>query len=229
MAEHSAAAAEEAQPKPKRSLVKLALLVLNVLLFLAGAGSLAWSKFGAKPPVAAAEQSAEPQGGHKEHSDAAPDKGHAEAPAKKSEGHGGAAKGGHGGAAKGGHGGEAAKGGHGAAKGGHGGEAAKGGGTDTMLVPLAPFIVNLSGDNGQRYLRLVAQVEARSEMAKDELEAHLPEIRNRLIFLLTSKTFADIGSVQGKYDLQADITKNINETLDGPFIKKTYFTEFIVQ
>jgi flagellar protein FliL len=50
-----------------------------------------------------------------------------------------------------------------------------------------------------------------------------------LIFLLSSKTFADIDSTQGKYDLQAEITKTINETLDGPFIKKTYFTEFIVQ
>ena len=96
-------------------------------------------------------------------------------------------------------------------------------------MPLAPFIVNLSGDQGQRYLRLVVQVEVRGELSKDELDKHLPEVRNRLIFLLSSKTFADIGSTQGKYDLQADITKNVNETLDGPFIKKTYFTEFIVQ
>ena len=97
------------------------------------------------------------------------------------------------------------------------------------FVPLAPFIVNLSGDQGQRYLRLVAQVEVRGELAKDELEKHRTEVRNRLIFLLSSKTFADIGNTQGKYDLQAEITKNINEALDGPFIKKTYFIEFIVQ
>jgi hypothetical protein len=33
-------------------------------------------------------------------------------------------------------------------------------------------------------------------LSKDELDKHLPEVRNRLIFLLSSKTFADIGSTQ---------------------------------
>ncbi|MGE3540104.1 MAG: flagellar basal body-associated FliL family protein [Candidatus Tectimicrobiota bacterium] len=228
MAEHGAAEATDAQPKPKRSLMKMALLGLNVVLFLVGIGSLAWSKLAPKPPASEmAQTEGHQEDEHKDESAGSGAKGHGEASAKKQDGHGGGAKS----EAKGGHGGSAkseAKGGHGgSAKGGHGG-GAKGGG-DGTLIPLAPFIVNLSGDNGQRYLRLVAQVEARGDMAKEELESRLPEVRNRLIFLLTSKTFNDIGSVQGKYDLQADITKNINETLDGPFIKKTYFTEFIVQ
>ena len=216
MAEHGASEGAEAQTKSRRSFVKLILLGFNILLFLAGVGSLAWSKLAPKPPATEAAQTQEQPGEPREESGAGAAKGHGDAPAKKPEGHGG------GSAAKGGHG-------SGAAKGGHGAEAVKGGRGDSTLIILAPFIVNLSGDNGQRYLRLVAQVEARGEIAKSELEAHLPEVRNRLIFLLTSKTFADIGSVQGKYDLQADITRNINETLDGPFIKKTYFTEFIVQ
>jgi flagellar FliL protein len=209
MAENAASEVEEQPQRKKRSLLKLLLLALNVLLFLAGVGSLAWTKFGPKPVASAVAQEQdqhEDQKGTAAHEPAA--KGH-EAPAKAPA------------AAK-------ASGGHGSSAGtksasGHGGS-----GSPT-LVPLAPFIVNLSGDQGQRYLRLVAQVEVRGELSKDELEKHLPEVRNRLIFLLSSKTFADIGSTQGKYDLQADITKNINETLDGPFIKKTYFTEFIVQ
>src|SRR5262249_24858075 len=198
------------QPRhAKRSLLKLLLLALNVVLFLAGVGSLAWTKFGPKPAASTVAQEQghpEVQKGPAAHEPAAKDH---EPPAKAPA------------AAK-------ASGGHGSSAGtksasGHGGS-----GSPT-LVPLAPFIVNLSGDQGQRYLRLVAQVEVRGELSKDELEKHLPEVRNRLIFLLSSKTFADIGSTQGKYDLQAEITKNINEALNGPFIKKTYFTEFIVQ
>jgi flagellar protein FliL len=217
MAEHADPEVEEQPPQKKRSLLKLLLLGLNVLLFLAGVGSLAWTKFGPKPEasiVALGQDHHEGQKGSAAHAPAAKDH---EPPAKASGGHGssGKASGGHGssGTAK-------ASGGHG---GGHGGSGAP------TLVSLAPFIVNLSGDQGQRYLRLVAQVEVRGDLSKDELEKHLPEVRNRLLFLLSSKTFADIGNTQGKYDLQADITKNINETLDGPFIKKTYFTEFIVQ
>jgi flagellar FliL protein len=212
MAEHATTEVEEQSPKTKRSLLKLLILALNVLLFLAGAGSLAWTKFGPKP-VASTVASQEQDTHESQKGSAAPEpaaKGH-EAPAKASGGHGsGAAT-----KASSGHGSATAK--------GHGGSSA------SALVPLALFIVNLSGDQGQRYLRLVTQVEVHGDLAKDELEKHLPEVRNRLIFLLSSKTFADISSTQGKYDLQADITKNINETLDGPFIKKTYFTEFIVQ
>jgi flagellar basal body-associated protein FliL len=206
MAEHAAPEVQEQPQRPKRSLLKHLLLALNVLLFLAGVGSLAWTKFGPKPvasAVAEGQDQHEEQKGPAAHEPAA--KGH-EAPAKAPA------------AAK-------ASGGHGSSA----GAKSAGGGSAPTLVPLAPFIVNLSGDQGQRYLRLVAQVEVRGELSKDELEKHLPEVRNRLIFLLSSKTFADIVSTQGKYDLQAEITQNINETLDGPFIKKTYFTEFIVQ
>ena len=208
MAENAAPEAEEQQRRTKRSLLKLLLLALNVGLFLTGVGSLAWTKFGPKPVASAVAQGQdqEDQQSSAAHEPAA--KGH-EAPAKAPA----AAK------ASGGHGSSAGT----KSAGGHGGSAAP------ALVPLAPFLVNLTGDQGQRYLRLVAQVEVRGELSKDELEKHLPEVRNRLIFLLSSKTFADIGNTQGKYDLQAEITKNINETLDGPFIKKTYFTEFIVQ
>ena len=197
MAEKAAPEVQEQPPQSKRSLLKLLLLALNVVLFLAGVGSLAWTKFGPKPVASAVAQGQdhqEDQKGTAAHEPAA--KGH-EAPAKAPA---------------------AAK-----ASGGHGGS------TAPTLVPLAPFIVNLSGEQGQRYLRLVTQVEVRGELSKDALEKHLPAVRNRLIFLLSSKTFVDIVSMQGKYDLQAEITKNINETLDGPFIKKTYFTEFIVQ
>jgi flagellar FliL protein len=197
MAENAAPGVEEQPRRTKRSLLKLLLLALNVLLFLAGTGSLVWSKFGPQPGASAVAQGPaqhEDQKGTVASEPAA--QGH-EAPARASAAvH---------------------------TAGSHGG------GVAPTLVPLAPFIVNLSGDQGQRYLRLVAQVEVRGELAKDALEKHLPEVRNHLIFLLSSKTFGDISSTEGKYDLQADITKNINETLDGPFIKKTYFTEFIVQ
>lgn len=209
MAENAAPEVEEQPRRNKRSLLKLLLLALNVVLFLAGVGSLAWAKFGPKPVASAVAQG---QDQHEDQKDTAAHepaaKGH-EVPAKTPA----AAK------AAGGHGSSAGT----KSAGGNGGSGAP------TLVPLAPFIVNLSGDQGQRYLRLVVQVEVRGELSKDELDKHLPEVRNRLIFLLSSKTFADIGNTQGKYDLQAEIIKNINETLDGPFIKKTYFTEFIVQ
>jgi len=219
MAEHAAQAAEEQQLKKKRPLLKLLIVALNVVLFLAGIGALAWTKFGPKPQATAAV--AQEQGQPEAQPAAAAQEPAAKAPAAPAK-----ATGEHGAGAAKGHGSSASAKSHG----GHGGDSGKGHGSgDHVLVPLAPFIVNLSGDQGQRYLRLVAQVEVRGELSKAEIEKRLPEVRNRLLFLLSSKTYAEIGSIQGKYDLQADITRNINETLDGPFVRKTYFTEFIVQ
>ena len=55
MAENAAPEVQE-QPPRKRSLLKLLLLALNVLLFLTGVGSLAWTKFGPKPVASAVTQ-----------------------------------------------------------------------------------------------------------------------------------------------------------------------------
>lgn len=98
-----------------------------------------------------------------------------------------------------------------------------------VTVPLQPFAVNLGGDDGRRFLRLVLTLDVKDEKAKAEIDKRLPHLRNLLIFLLSSKSFADISSVQGKYQLQAEIHKALNETLGTPLVRKTYFTEFIVQ
>ena len=65
--------------------------------------------------------------------------------------------------------------------------------------------------------------------AKEEFEKNLGQMRNRLLFLLSSKTFEDIGSIQGKYQLQEEISKSINEAVGAAVVEKTYFTEFVVQ
>src|SRR5215467_10302958 len=53
MAEHAIAEVEESQKKKTRSLLKLLLLGLYVLLLLVDLVSLAWTKFGSKPRVTA--------------------------------------------------------------------------------------------------------------------------------------------------------------------------------
>src|SRR4029453_2236210 len=94
MAENVAPDVQEPTPRHKRSLLKLLLLALNVLLFLAGVGSLAWTRFGPKPLASEVTQGQEQ---HEDQTDTAPHepaaKGHeapakAPAAAKASSGHG---------------------------------------------------------------------------------------------------------------------------------------------
>ena len=192
------AVAEAAKPK-KRSLGKILLLGINVLLFLSGAAFFLLTKFGflasttpAEPPPAVATKE-EPTA----HGTTTPTK----------SAHG----------AK-----ESAK----AAPGPSSETHAAG---DVVTMSLQPFVVNLSGDNGRRYLRLVMQLQLKGSKAKEDIEKNLALLRDRLIFLLSSKTFEDISSVQGKYQLQGEIAKSINEALGATVVEKTYFTEFVVQ
>jgi flagellar FliL protein len=100
---------------------------------------------------------------------------------------------------------------------------------DLVPMPLQPFVVNLSGDNGRRYLRVVMQLQLKGSKAKEEVEKNIALLRDRLIFLLSSKTFEDISSAQGKYQLQGEISKSLNEALGATVVEKTFFTEFVVQ
>jgi flagellar basal body-associated protein FliL len=172
----------------RRSLGKILLLGLNLLLFLAGATFFSLTKFGVlSKPVTVARQ--DPQA-HNEpvESYPSPVTTSDRSTVAKSESH-----------------------------------------TEGITVPLQPFVVNLSGDDGHRFLRLVLALEVKDEKTKAEIDKRLPHLRNRLVFLLTSKAFADISSAQGKYQLQTEINKALNETLGAPLVRKTYFTEFIVQ
>jgi flagellar FliL protein len=100
---------------------------------------------------------------------------------------------------------------------------------ESVTVPLQAFVVNLSGENGRRYLRLVVQLQVRGARAKEEIEKHAGKVRDRLIFLLSSKTFEDLSTSEGKYQLQTEITKKLNDVLGVAVVEKAYFTEFVVQ
>ena len=172
----------------KRSLGKILLFSINLVLFLAGAAFFLLTKFGMiSSPMAGAVKEQKAQGEQAE-----PHKPSATASDKTTV----------------------------AESGPH---------ANGVTMPLQPFVVNLSGDDGRRFLRLVLALDVKDEKTKVEIDKRLPHLRNLLIFLLSSKTFADISTAQGKYQLQAEINKALNEALGTPLVRKTYFTEFIVQ
>ncbi len=118
-----------------------------------------------------------------------------------------------------------------AAEGEHGGEGhtegAKQGNSATL--PLDTFIANLADDGGKRYLKTTILVEFLGDAVPPGINAHLPQIRDLLLTLLTSKTFAEIRTPEGKQGLREEIIARLNQALDRDAVKAVYFTEFIVQ
>lgn len=94
---------------------------------------------------------------------------------------------------------------------------------------LDPFIVNLTDDSGEKYLKVNLTLELGKGIVKEELDKRLPQIRDVILILLSSKSFADIKNVQGKLRLREEIISRLNNTLVTGEIKEVYFTEFVVQ
>lgn len=121
--------------------------------------------------------------------------------------------------------GEAAHGEEEAASAEKGGAPGKPGG----LLSLEPFIANLADDGGRRYLKATFQIDFGSGEVPAAMAARLPQTRDLLLTLFTSKTFDDIRTPEGKQQLREEIIQRVNQVLDRDLAKAVYFTEFIVQ
>jgi len=119
---------------------------------------------------------------------------------------------------------ETASGGHGAPHDATGGVASAG-----AMRALDPFLANLADEGGTRYLKMALQIEFVSPEPPAALDARMPQIRDVILTLVTSKTFADIRTPDGKERLREDVIDRIDHVLQQPAVKSVYFTEFIVQ
>jgi flagellar FliL protein len=91
-----------------------------------------------------------------------------------------------------------------------------------------PFIVNLTNTAGRSYLKVTINIEMDSGSI-DEAKDRNAQIRDSIITLLSSKSYADVGSVSGKYQLRDEIAARINLILAKGKVKSVYFTEFVIQ
>jgi len=92
-----------------------------------------------------------------------------------------------------------------------------------------PFLANLEDTDGNRYLKASLQVEFFEAEPPRDFEARVPQLRDLLLTLFTSKTYAEIRTPEGKALLRDDIINRINRTMGHDVVKAVYFTEFIVQ
>ncbi len=95
------------------------------------------------------------------------------------------------------------------------------------IVPLETFIVNLAGSRGRKIAKVNMELELDGEKIAEEIEKRKPQIRDIIIILLSSKTFEEVSTREGKDFLRDEIRDTVNAFLTKGKIKKVYFTEFI--
>lgn len=96
-------------------------------------------------------------------------------------------------------------------------------------IAFKTFSVNLSGGGGKRFLKLTMSLDADTQELADEINAKMPQFQDTILMLLSSLTFDDISTLEGKTRLRSQIINRINTHLTKGKIRNIYFLEFIVQ
>lgn len=99
----------------------------------------------------------------------------------------------------------------------------------TPRVTLPTFLVNLYDPLGRRYVSMDIELELISPDVAKEVEAQNARIRDALILLLSSKTYTELSTQEGKHILRNEILDRINQILNGPKVVRVYYINLIIQ
>ena len=115
-----------------------------------------------------------------------------------------------------------------------------------IMYDLGSKIVNLAEPGGRRYLQIGIVLEClpsdsnffsltgearkkAQEHEVQEIDALRPVMEDAAIGLLTSRTYAEIFTIEGKEQLKQALLSEINGILGREKVAAVYFTEFLVQ
>lgn len=115
-----------------------------------------------------------------------------------------------------------------------------------VMLDMSTKIINLVDPTGHKYIRLTIVAEfapdnpeygsmPEEEKAvyltefKDELSSRVPIMDDAVITLLSTKTYEDLYTADGKEKLRAEIMNDLAGKLPDLHIISIYFTEFVVQ
>ncbi|HPJ96604.1 MAG TPA: flagellar basal body-associated FliL family protein [Syntrophales bacterium] len=97
------------------------------------------------------------------------------------------------------------------------------------IWPMEPFIINLQDSGGDRYLKLVVQLEISDPLGVKDLDQLKPKLRDNVLELLGAKTYRELMDTAGKQRLREEIAMRLNSFLPNAKVTQVYFTEFVIQ
>lgn len=79
-----------------------------------------------------------------------------------------------------------------------------------VFVNMEPFTVNLQPEDGEQYLQVVAVLRVADSEAANALKLYMPEMRHKILLLLSSKKASDVASAHGREKLSEEIRSASN-------------------
>lgn len=102
-----------------------------------------------------------------------------------------------------------------------------------VFVPLETFTVNLQADPDEQYLQVDMTLQVSEEKDTEIIKLHMPELRNRILLLLSSKKSSEVASMEGKQMLSDEIIKQVKLPFAGSKntqkLTGVFFTSFVIQ
>jgi flagellar FliL protein len=98
-----------------------------------------------------------------------------------------------------------------------------------IFVPMDNITVNLADTDQNRFLRVKLKLEAQDKAAEKRIKDNSAQIKDLVITILSSKTFNDVRTPQGKFALKEELAYRINQLVGGHPVNDVYFTDFVAQ
>ncbi|MDQ2138591.1 flagellar basal body-associated FliL family protein [Alcaligenaceae bacterium A4P071] len=102
-----------------------------------------------------------------------------------------------------------------------------------IFLAIEPFTVTVNNDEMERMVHMAITLRIGDDLSRTQLEKYMPEVRNRILMLVSGQSPQAVQTPQGKRDLATAIQKSLSQPFtpnpDGQRISDVLFTAFVVQ
>ncbi|MCL1940237.1 MAG: flagellar basal body-associated FliL family protein [Desulfovibrionaceae bacterium] len=98
-----------------------------------------------------------------------------------------------------------------------------------LTIALPQFTTNLADPLGQRFIRLNMEIEVADARVGEEITRQNARIRDSILMLLSSKSYADIATTESKLMLKSEITDRLNTILGPGKVYQVFITDMVIQ
>lgn len=109
-------------------------------------------------------------------------------------------------------------------------------GKPPVFVTLEPFTINLasgSPDHTDQFLQVALTLQVSDRTQEEIVKQYMPQVRSRLLLLLSSRKAADISTPEGKNKLSDDIIAQVKQPfapgMPPQNVTGVFFTSFVIQ
>ena len=102
-----------------------------------------------------------------------------------------------------------------------------------VFVNMEAFTVNLQSEDSDKFLQTAFTLQVKDDAQVEIIKSHLPQVRSRLLLLLSSQKAADILTPEGKNKLAQEIIAQVNKPFEPKGtpqnVTGVFFTSFVIQ